>query len=210
MNDTHTLSCRPEKGAGLGLVSIARGALHPHLLAHRRRWKKMASQTGQPLSLLCFLCSRFTVGSNESHQQLFRLQHCSPLVMQGGGWWSDGRKGGGGGRREGGDRVWCMFMWSQSVFSLCSWQILHLSVSASSICPSVSFSLVAPRMKRTWGEEQLYLGSVLLQRAVLRSVHPSFTCLCWRWASAWWPTLLSCCCCTNPGGVCRDQGSAHL
>lgn len=78
LNDTHTLSCWPEKGVGLGLVSIARGVLHPHLLAHGRRWKKMASQTGQPLSLLCFLCSRFTVGSNESHQQLFACSIAAP------------------------------------------------------------------------------------------------------------------------------------
>lgn len=67
------------RGVGLGL-SIARGALHPHLLTHG--WRSLERKDGDPncsaaRSRLSFLCSRFSVGSNESRQQL----HC-PAVTQ--------------------------------------------------------------------------------------------------------------------------------
>lgn len=77
MNESHERKnpAWPESREGL---SIARGALHPHLLAHGWRRKKMANQAAQPLSLLCFLCGRFSVGSNESRQQLFACSVAAP------------------------------------------------------------------------------------------------------------------------------------
>lgn len=172
--------------------------------------KNDGNQTAHPFSLLCFLCGRFSVGSNESRRRLFArsiaaLWERRRRMME----WRVKKK-----REKDGERGQCVVMWSWTVFRLCSWQILH--ISASSICPSVSLSLVAPRKKRTGREgfADLFfffrLCFVFLQRAVPQYVCPSFTALCRRWVSAWWPTPLHGYCCTSPEGVCLDPGSAHL
>lgn len=114
----HTVFCGPEDlvRRGRGLSSIARGALHSHLLADGWRWclegvdGKTYGPAALSLSLSSFLCSRFSVGSNESRQQ-----HRSPAVTAGvEGWkgrrrWRRTEKKKKKKRRERGDGV---FIWS--------------------------------------------------------------------------------------------------
>lgn len=136
--------------------------------------KNDGNQTAHPFSLHCFLCGRFSVGSNESRRRLFArsiaaLWERRRRMME----WRVKKK-----REKDGERGQCVVMWSWTVFRLCSWQILH--ISASSICPSVSLSLVAPRKKRTgregFADLFFFLGSVLSFFSELfhnMSVHPS-------------------------------------
>lgn len=215
----NTSSGWPERRVGPGL-SIARGALHPHLLARGWRWlpeKKDGRPNCPAARSPLFLYAAGSLSEVMSHVSSFFARSVAAPGQRRRGMMEWREKKRRDGEREKGRE-------KEKEGNVCSSdhrQFLSSAPGRFSIYlflfpPSVSFSLVAPRMKRTKKGGlhgfDLFLGSdfVLLWRAVPRSVRPSFTALCWRWVSAWWPTHLHGYCCTNPEGVCRDPDSAHL
>lgn len=112
-------------------LSVARGALHPHLLVLVRDGKKKKKKKNGRIkapsrSLSPLFCAAGSLSEVMSHVSSF---FCSqPCGTAGEEWWREGRRRKDRGRKV--ERAVCVFMWQ----FFCSWQILHLSVSASSIC----------------------------------------------------------------------------
>lgn len=90
MKERHTVWLAWEKGRGLGSVSIARGAQHPHLLAHgwtwlfeRKRWRPKPPSPSSPLH------AAGSLSEVMSHVSSSLLSASWP----GDKWWSKGRRG---------------------------------------------------------------------------------------------------------------------